>query len=91
MGTCCCGTTPHEGFVGQWTDEKNVQLIINEAGNIQYNKMTEHSRVNFAGATRFSANEFFFCCCCCCLQGTYDNDDDGEPILVVNKTVLRRK
>ncbi len=38
MGTCCFGNRPSEKFVGIWTDNKYVQLTINESGNIIYQK-----------------------------------------------------
>ena len=38
MGICCVGNRPSEKFVGSWTDDKHVQLNIDENGRIQYRK-----------------------------------------------------
>jgi hypothetical protein len=38
MGTCCFGNRPSEKFVGTWTDNRFVELTINEDGRINYQK-----------------------------------------------------
>jgi len=111
MGTCCCGNTPPEKFVGKWTDDQHVDLTIYSNGNIVYQKhvwiyslvfllpnilyyyyfQTEHTKVNFNGPTRYKENEFFFCCCCCSLRGAYTEDENSEPTLIANGTLLKRK
>ncbi len=43
MGTCCFGNRPSEKFIGVWTDNKYVQLTINQSGNIVYQKQVSFS------------------------------------------------
>ncbi len=68
-----------------------VFLLPNILYYYYYYFQTEHTNVKFNGPTRFKENELFFCCCCCSLNGTYTEDENSEPTLIANGTVLKRK